>query len=84
MKLVELIEFLRRHMKTVVRLSVGVLIVLVIADLVFVNKAHAHTGAEKIPGFWAGFGLVACAVIILASKWFGHTGIMTREDYYDE
>jgi len=43
-----------------------------------------HTFVERIPGFWAAFGFVACVVIIIVSKWFGHLGIMTREDYYDD
>ena len=49
-----------------------------------VDKAHAHTALERFPGFWAVFGFVGCVVLIIVSKWFGHTGIMTREDYYDE
>jgi hypothetical protein len=49
-----------------------------------VDKEHAHTKAEHFPGFWAAFGFVGCALIILVSKWFGHAGIMRREDYYDE
>ncbi len=39
---------------------------------------------EHWPGFWAVFGFVGCVVIILVSKWFGHLGIMTREDYYED
>ena len=49
-----------------------------------VDKEHAHTAVEHWPGFWAGFGFVGCVVIILFSKWFGHLGIMTREDYYED
>lgn len=84
MKLVKLIEFLRNRLKTVVWLSMAVLGLLILADLLFVNKEHAHTKAEHIPAFWSVFGFVACVLIILLSKWYGHAGIMTREDYYDE
>jgi hypothetical protein len=49
-----------------------------------VDKEHAHTAVEKLPGFWAVFGFLGCVVLILASKAFGHAGIMKREDYYDE
>ena len=49
-----------------------------------IDKEHAHTKAEHIPGFWAAFGFIGCVLIIVVSKWFGHAGIMTREDYYDE
>jgi hypothetical protein len=86
MKLVQLIEFLRSRLKTVVRIGLALLVVLVVVDAIpgVVDKEHAHTAAEHIPGFWAAFGFVACVLIVIASKAFGHAGIMTREDYYDE
>ncbi len=86
MRLAWLIAFLRRHLKQLIRLSFVALAFLVLYDAcpVMVDKHHAHTRAEHLPGFWALFGFVACAVIILVSKWFGHSGIMKREDYYDE
>jgi hypothetical protein len=86
MKLVRLIEFLRKHLKGVVRLCLLLLALLVVLDAIpgLVNKDHAHTAAERWPAFWAAFGFVGCVVIILVSKWFGHAGIMQREDYYDE
>ena len=84
MKLVDLIEYLRNRLKTVVRVCFGVLALLILVDGLLVNKEHAHTGPEHFPGFWSVFGFVGCVVIIVASKWFGHAGIMTREDYYDE
>lgn len=84
MKLVQLIECLRNRLKTVVRICFGLLALLILADALFVNKEHAHTGVERIPGFWSAFGFVACVVIVIWSKWYGHSGVMTREDYYDE
>ncbi len=86
MKLLQLIEYLRNHLKTVVKVCLGVLALLVIIDAIpaFVNKQHAHTAVEHWPAFWAVFGFVGCVVLILVSKWFGHAGIMQREDYYDE
>jgi hypothetical protein len=86
MKLLALIEFLRRNLKLLVRLSFGLLALLILIDAVpaIVDKQHAHTSPEHIPGFWSAFGFVACVLIIFLSKWFGHAGIMTREDYYDE
>lgn len=81
--IVNLIDYLRDRLPTVIRCCYAVLAALVVIDL-FVDKHHAHTWAEKhIPGFWAMFGFVACVAIIIISKWFGHQGIMTREDYYD-
>lgn len=86
MKLLLFIEFLRQRRKLLVRLSYVLLVGLVVGDALpfLVDKEPAHTRAEQLPGFWAGFGFVACLVIIFVSKWFGHAGIMQREDYYDE
>ncbi len=84
MRLAKLIEYLRNHLKTVVQVCFAVLALLILLDAVFVDKEHAHTKWEHIPAFWSVFGFVACAVIVLVSKWYGHAGIMTREDYYDE
>jgi len=82
--IVKLIDFLRDRLPLVIRLSYVGLALLVAWDVLFVSKEHAHTAAERIPGFWAVFGFVACVVIIIVSKWYGHLGIMTREDYYDK
>lgn len=81
--IVKLIDFFRDRLQLVIRLSYVGLALLVAGDILFVSKEHAHTAAERIPGFWAVFGFVACVVIIIVSKWYGHLGIMTREDYYD-
>ena len=86
MKLVKLIEWLRNRLKAVVWIAGIVLALLVVLDAIpgLVDKEHAHTKAEHLPAFWAAFGFVGCVLIILLSKWFGHAGIMQREDYYDE
>jgi hypothetical protein len=84
MNLVKLIEFLRDRLKTVIRVCFGVLALLILVDALFVNKEHAHTPVEHWPAFWSVFGFVACALIIILSKWYGHAGIMVREDYYDD
>ena len=86
MKLVQLIEFLRQRLKIVILICYGVLGALVLMDALpfLVDKEHAHTKVEHLPGFWSVFGFIACTLIIFVSKWFGHAGIMQREDYYDE
>jgi hypothetical protein len=81
--IVRLIDFLRERMGLVKGLSYTVLALLVVADLLLVDKQHAHTAVEHLPGFWSLFGFIACVLIIIVSKWYGHLGIMTREDYYD-
>ena len=86
MKLVSLIAYLRARLKRVVGICLGLLVLLVVLDALpgLVDKEHAHTAAEHFPGFWAAFGFLGCVLLILASKAFGHAGIMKREDYYDE
>jgi hypothetical protein len=86
MKLLQLIEFLRARLKTVVLVCLALLGCLVLLDAIpgLINKEHAHTRIEQMPAFWALFGLGGCSLLIILSKWFGHLGIMTREDYYDE
>ena len=84
MKLVQFIEFLRDRLKTVVRICFGLLALLILVDAFLVDKGTAHTRIEHLPAFWSIFGFLGCVVIIIASKWFDHAGIMTREDYYDE
>ena len=86
MRLVRVIDWVLGHRVGVTR-ACGVLLgVLVVLDALpgVVDKEHAHTAVEKLPGFWAVFGFLGCIVLILASKAFGHAGIMKREDYYDE
>lgn len=83
MIIVRFIEFLRDHLGLVKRLCYVVLTLLVLSDAFLVNKEHAHTIFEHFPGFWSLFGFIGCVVLIVVSKWFGHLGIMTREDYYD-
>lgn len=86
MKLVRVIQFLRDRLRLVVRVCLGLLLLLVVVDAIpgIVDKEHAHTWVERLPGFWSVFGLLGCIVLILVSKWFGHAGIMVKEDYYDE
>lgn len=86
MNLVKLIDFLRDRLPAVIKACYGLLGLLILLELIpgVIDKAHAHTAIEKTPAFWAAFGFVACTLIIFVSKWYGHSGIMTREDYYDE
>lgn len=86
MKLVEIIEFVRRRKRTFMWVSLAALVALDIVDTIplIVDKDHAHTSVETIPGFWSVFGFIGCVILIRVSKWFGHRGIMTRENYYDE
>ena len=81
--IVQMIDYLRDRLKLVIRLCYGVLALLVLYDALILDKSYAHTAAEKLPGFWSVFGFISCVLIIIVSKWYGHLGIMAREDYYD-
>jgi hypothetical protein len=85
MNLLSFIEFFRRNLRPTVKVCLGVLVAIAMADAIpaLVDKHHAHTRVEHLPAFWSGFGFIACVLIVYVSKWFGHVGIMTREDYYD-
>jgi len=84
MNLVKLIQFLRDRLKTVTLICIAGLVLLALADIFLVSNDEAHTPAEHFPAFWSIFGFFGCVAIILLSKWFGHLGIMTREDYYED
>ena len=98
MNLVKLIEFLQLRLQAVLRVCWVVLGLLLVWSLFFVKPEHppgegteplsflaqAYAVFERWPILWAIFGFLGCALIIFASKAFGHAGIMTREDYYDE
>lgn len=86
MNLARLIDFLRNRLQTVVRVGIAVLVILVVLDTVpgLIDKEHAPTAAEHLPAFWAVFGLVGCLLLVVFAKTFGHLGVSTREDYYDE
>ena len=81
MKLLDIIELLRS--KAAKRIAYGALIILIIVDFI-IPRHEIHFFGDKIPGFWSLFGLIACVLIIIVSKWIGHMGLMKDENYYDE
>jgi short subunit fatty acids transporter len=83
MPIIKLIEFLKRHMRMTLVFCYITLVALVLIDGLFIDKSKAHTAPEHIMGYWSVFGFGACVVIVVFSKWFGHLGIMAREDYYE-
>ncbi len=85
MKLAVLIEYLRNRLKTVVWVCFAVLALLVLCDIA-IRLPHLKSEEpwyEKVPALWSVFGFLGCAMIVILSKWYGHAGIMTREDYYE-
>ena len=83
--IVQLIDFLKARPKAVKTTAIIALAVLLVWSVAGVDTSHAHTWMERfIPGFWALFTLLACLVLVFFARWFGKSGIMTREDYYDD
>ena len=48
----------------------------------FVLHRHFYHPWEKIPGFYALYGFVACVLLVLAARWMRGV-VMRSEDYYD-
>ncbi len=83
--IIDLIEYIKEHRSKVQVTCCIVGAVLLVWSFTAVDTSHAHTWAEKyIPGFWSLFGFISCIVLIFFTKWFGNSGVQTREDYYDK
>lgn len=59
------------------------LAVLVLLNL-FILPHHPHFGLEKIPGFWALFGLAGAVILARVAKGAAHTFLGKDEDYYEK
>ena len=70
-----------RNVDRLLRIFYAICIVLVITD--FIVHRHTEMGWEKIPAFYAGYGFIACVVLVLLAKLMRKV-VMRREDYYDE
>jgi len=82
--IVNFIEFLKARLQTVKICSYIAIAVMLTWSMVGVDTHHAHTWMEAhIPGFWSIFCILSCVVLVYFARWFGKSGIMTREDYYD-
>ena len=64
-------------------ISYSILGLLVIIDF-FIPRHEVHFFGDTIPGFWSLFGLLACILIIIVSKWIGKLGLLKDENYYGD
>lgn len=62
--------------------SIIVLVGLALADL-FVHH-HEHFGIDGTPGFYSLYGLGACVVMVLVSKFVVGLFLKRRDTYYDD
>ncbi len=69
------------NVKKLVRLFAAICAVLFLLDLVY--EHHDVHAWEKLFGFYAIFGFVACVALVLGAKEM-RKAVMRKEDYYDE
>ena len=53
------------------------------APLVVHPEHHHEAWWNHVPGFYAAYGFLGCAAIVLVSKWIGHLFLQKGEDFYD-
>jgi hypothetical protein len=51
--------------------------------LPYLLHAHGHHAFEAVPGFWAVFGGLGCALIVGVSKRLGAAILQKPEDWYE-
>lgn len=86
MILIRIIEYLRARTGHLIKVCWGMLALLVVIDALpfVVDKSDAHTAAERLPGFWAVYGLIGCILISIVAKGLGRIVIQQPEDFYDD
>ena len=81
--IVNFIDTLRRQLPLLAKLGLALLVLLLLWDVLLLDKSYAHSAAEKLPGFWALFGGGAALTVIVLAKIIGGL-LQTDEDYYDK
>jgi len=81
MKILKIIEYLKRHTSTLKITFFICLGILVLFD-VFLPREHAHYFVDKIYAFWTFFALAGCFLLIRISKGIAHLFLAKDEDYY--
>ena len=61
----------------------AVLAVMIVLNFL-IYPPHPHFGAEKIPGFWAVFGLGVAVVLARLAKGAAHTCLGKDVDFYEK
>ncbi len=69
-----------QNVKRTLRIFFTLCVAVLLSDLVY--ERHVVHSWENLWGFFALFGFVACAVLVLAAKEMRKV-VMRREDYYD-
>jgi hypothetical protein len=69
--------------RTLRNLMFASLALLVVLNL-FITPHHPHFGLEKIPGFWALFGLLGAVILAKGAKGAAHGFLGKDEDFYEK
>lgn len=69
-----------KGLKKLMFVSLGVLVLL----NVLIQVHHPHFDLEKLPGFWALFGLIVAVALGRLAKGAAHTFLGKDEDYYEK
>ncbi len=70
-----------RNIKRLLRIFYAISAVLLAVDLVY--ERHVLHAWEKLFGFYAAYGFVACVLLVLVAREM-RKFLMRREDYYDD
>ncbi|HEX2966854.1 MAG TPA: hypothetical protein VHO84_13765 [Syntrophorhabdaceae bacterium] len=85
MKLLSMIEALRRNMKILRIVLIAYLLVLAAYDaalVLFSHSGHARFWTDKFPVYWTLFSIVGCFLLIKIGKGIAHLFLSKNEDYY--
>jgi hypothetical protein len=85
MDLVKYIEFLRKNIRPLRNILLGILAVIVLGDLVLPrNEEHSHFFIDRIRAYWTVFAIAGCFLLLKIGKGIAHMFLSRDEDYYDK
>jgi hypothetical protein len=80
--IVSWIEALRTNLKTLKKVLIAYLVVLVLFD-VALPRHDAHYIIDKVWAFWTIFGIVGCFLLIKVGKGIAHAFLSKDEGFYE-
>jgi len=82
MNVLKYIESMRSNLKTLKKVLIAYLVVLIIFDVVIHIGHHGHYFLDNIPGYWTLFGVIGCFLLIKVGKGIAHLFLSKNEDFY--
>ncbi len=82
MNVLKYIEAMRNNLKTLKKVLIFYLILLVVFDILIHIGAHGHYFVDNIPVFWTMFGVVGCFLLIKVGKGIAHQFLSKDVDFY--